>query len=206
MTTGQVIVRLIRFSPWRFGLAVGCAMAVFGLPVATGLVIRAFFDALTGGAQAGFGLWEIVALFVAVDVGLLLSDAGLSFGWITFLHASMAALRHNLLREILRRRSAAAALPETSGAALSRFRDDAEEIVESVDAWIDLVGRAVFLAAALGVLFSINTPLTLYVLLPLAAVVTLVNLAGERIQRYRTAARQATGDVTGFLGEMFGAV
>ncbi len=31
-------------------------------------------------------------------------------------------------------------------------------------------------------------------------------IVGERITRYRTAARRATGDVTGFLGELFGAV
>ncbi|MBI3971550.1 MAG: ABC transporter ATP-binding protein [Chloroflexi bacterium] len=206
MKVWQLILRLIRFSPWRFGLAVGSAMAVFGLPVATGLVMRAFFDYLSGGARAGFGLWEILALFIAADVALFLSDAGLSFGYITGLHASMAALRHNLLREILRRQGAAAELQESSGAALSRFRDDAEEIVESVDAWIDLVGRLVFLAAALAVLLRINTPLTLSVLLPLAAVVTVVNLVGERITRYRAAARRATSDVTGFLGEAFGGV
>ena len=32
------------------------------------------------------------------------------------------------------------------------------------------------------------------------------NLASRRIERYRTASREATGQVTGFLGEVFGAV
>ncbi|CAA9248339.1 MAG: Heterodimeric efflux ABC transporter, permease/ATP-binding subunit 2 [uncultured Chloroflexi bacterium] len=206
MKTWQLIVRLMRLSPWRLGLAGASATAVFSLPVATGLVIRAFFDLLSGSAPAGFGLWEVLVLFLVVDAGLLISDAGLSFGWITFLNASMATLRHDLLHQVLRRHSASAALPESSGAVMSRFRDDAEEIVESIDAWIDIVGRTVFMAIALVVLFRINTALTLSVLLPVAASVTLVNLAGERVKRHRVAARQATGDVTGFLGEMFGAV
>src|SRR5262249_17632312 len=83
---------------------------------------------------------------------------------------------------------------------------DAEELVESIDAWIDLVGRLAFVAAALTVLLRISVPLTLAVLLPLAGVVALVNLVGERTRRYRAGAREATGDVTGFLGELFGGV
>ena len=206
--TWRVVLRLIRFSPWRFALAVASAVGVFGLPVATGLVIRAFFDALPGGpqGQAALGLGAVLVLFVAVDVCLILTNTGLSFGWITFLYAGTAALRRNLLHEVLRRDRAAAALPEATGAALSRFRDDADELVESIDAWIDLVGRLAFLVAALAVLLRINAPLTLSVLLPLAGVVALVNLLGERTRRYRASAREATGDVTGFLGELFGGV
>jgi ATP-binding cassette subfamily B protein len=206
--TWRVVLRLVRFSPWRFALAVASAVAVFGLPVATGLVIRAFFDALPGGpqGQAALGLGAVLLLFVAVDVCLILANTGLSFGWITFLYASTTVLRRNLLHEVLRRDRAAAALPEAAGAALSRFRDDADELVESIDAWIDLVGRLAFVLAALAVLLRVSAPLTLSVLVPLAAAVALVNLVGERTRRYRASAREATGDVTGFLGELFGGV
>ncbi|HMA36288.1 MAG TPA: ABC transporter ATP-binding protein, partial [Chloroflexia bacterium] len=59
---------------------------------------------------------------------------------------------------------------------------------------------------ALAIMLSINPVVTLGVFGPLVAVVTLANAMSGRIKRYRTASREATGRVTGFLGEMFGAV
>ncbi|MCP5010843.1 MAG: ABC transporter ATP-binding protein, partial [Aestuariibacter sp.] len=47
---------------------------------------------------------------------------------------------------------------------------------------------------------------TAVVFLPLLISVVLVNAVRKRITRYRSAARTAEGDVTGFVGEMFGAV
>ena len=41
---------------------------------------------------------------------------------------------------------------------------------------------------------------------PLVAVLTVVNTASKRIQRYRKANQEAIGEVTGLLGEVFGAV
>ena len=94
-TTG-VVVRLIAYSPWRFGLAVASSILVFGLPVATGLIVKRFFDTLSGSASAG-RIWTVIALFGAVGVAEMLSNATLSYGWITFLHRSMALLRRNVL-------------------------------------------------------------------------------------------------------------
>ncbi len=43
-------------------------------------------------------------------------------------------------------------------------------------------------------------------LLPLLVVGVVANIAMQRIEQYRSASRQATGKVTGFIGEFFGAV
>ncbi len=43
-------------------------------------------------------------------------------------------------------------------------------------------------------------------MLPLAVVTVVANLASQRIEKYREASRKAMGDVTDFIGEMFGAV
>ena len=50
-----------------------------------------------------------------------------------------------------------------------------------------------------------STATTLIVFLPLAAVTVLANLAAQRFEAYRKARRKATGRVTDFVGEMFGA-
>ena len=49
---------------------------------------------------------------------------------------------------------------------------DSEEVVESVDAWIDMVGRTVFVVGAVTVMLRIDAALTLVVLLPLTVIVT----------------------------------
>jgi ATP-binding cassette subfamily B protein len=56
------------------------------------------------------------------------------------------------------------------------------------------------------VLLGVNAMITLGVFLPLVVVVAAANMAGSRIEVYRRASREATGRVTGFLGEVFGAV
>ena len=82
---------------------------------------------------------------------------------------------------------------------------DSEEVVELVDAWIDMVGRTVFVVGAVTVMLRIDATLTLVVLLPLTVIVTAANMAEGRIERYRRETREASGEVTGFLGEVFGA-
>ena len=55
-------------------------------------------------------------------------------------------------------------------------------------------------------LISINPLITLAVFVPLMAVLVMVNTASKRIQQYRKANQEAIGEVTGLLGEVFGAV
>ena len=121
--TAGVVVRLIAYSPWRFGLAVASSILVFGLPVATGLTVKRFFDTLSGSAPAGPGIWTVIALFGAVGVAEMLSNATLSYGWITFLHRSMALLRRNVLAGLVFSPTAHT-VGEAPGAALNRIMGD----------------------------------------------------------------------------------
>ena len=67
-------------------------------------------------------------------------------------------------------------------------------------------GAFVFAAIATVVMLSIDVRITLFVFTPLVAVVVIAERAGTHIRRYRIAAREATGRITGSLGEMFGSV
>ena len=207
MKTWQVIWHLIRYRPGLFALNLALATATFGLPVPIGLIVRAFFDTLTGQAPltASVGIGGLIALFVATEVAGTAAGTGLSFTWGSFLYTGTALLRRNLLGAIVQGYGARG-LPESSGEALSRFRDDVGEIVESIDAWIDLFGRTIVVTAALGIMLQVDATITLTAFLPLAAVVIVVNLALKRITTYRQRSREALGRVTGFLGDLFGAV
>src|SRR5688572_20235951 len=132
MKTWRVVLQLVRFRRGLFALAVGSGVGVFGLPMVLGLVLRAFFDSLSGDAAAGLTIETVLAFFVATRLAELLADEGLSYGWVTFRDTSIALLRRNALREVIstygRRAHAVSA-----GEALGRLRGDVTEIVESVD-------------------------------------------------------------------------
>lgn len=202
--TYRVILRLLRSAPAAFVAALACSIAVFGLPIPLGLVTRAFFDTLSGGATLANSLWAIIALFVAVEVGGQLVYTGLSFSWGSLLQSGMALLRWNLLRVLLA--VPGATLPEATGAALSRFRDDVEEVVESIDAWLDLAGRTIAVVAALAIMVRISAPITLAAFVPVTAVVIVVNQARGPLTTYRLRSREALARATGFLGDLLGAV
>ena len=69
-----------------------------------------------------------------------------------------------------------------------------------------LLGHAVFAAIAVVIMLSIQPLIALGVVLPLIAVVVLVQLSRDRALRYYHASRDATSAVTGFLGEVMDAV
>jgi ABC-type multidrug transport system fused ATPase/permease subunit len=173
-------------------------------PLLNGLLLRSFFDALTGQAPGGLNAWSVVALLAGTE---LLRISTLFAGivvWVIAWYAYQLLMRHNLLARILATRGRP--LPESPGEAVSRFRDDVEEVIQYLENWLDTSGQALFAVIALAIMLPINATITLFVFVPLVVIILGVNLLGGRIKRYRKAHRQAAGRVTGFLGEIFGAV
>lgn len=197
--------RLIRFVPWIYALNLSAIIAVLMLDLAPGLLAREFFNTLSGQARAGLDLWTLTALLVMTGVGQVLFLLVLPMTNTTFVFTAGALLRKNLLARVLER-PGARALPASSGEAVSRFREDIDETLWSIFHFNDLVAMLWFAAAGLWIMLTINTFITLTVFLPLVLVLVVTNIARKRIEAYRRASRATTGDVTGFVGELFGAV
>jgi ATP-binding cassette subfamily B protein len=200
-----VVVQLVRAHPRYFSVCLFFAILYFSLPLAMGLVTRSFFDVLTGSAPAGLDVPTVIALFVAVALVEMLVQTGLDFGWGTFIPATAAQLRRNLLRELLLAHGARG-LIDSPGEAMSRFRDDASQVGEDMDGLIDLIGRFFFAAGSLILMYSIDPAITLLVFIPLGILIVVVDRLGDRTANLRRASREAVGQVTGFLGELFGTV
>lgn len=200
-----VIAQLVRARPFYFAACTLFASLSFCMPLATGLVNRAFFDALTGSARAGLDVQTVIALFVVVAVADMVVNVGMDFGWGSFKTACAVFLRRNLLQALLRAHGARG-LIDSPGEAMSRFRDDADEISEAMDGNIDLIGRTFFAAGALFVMYQIDPAITLLVFLPLGILIALVDRLRERTANLRRESREAVGRVTGFLGELFNTV
>ena len=183
-------------------------MVVFWMVVlenAVGLIQREIFDQLTGEASVALGIWELCAIMVAIGAlvftmfvgGVVLNDYTL--------FAASAMLKRNAFSHLMDL-PGDRSLPSSTGEAVSRFRDDADYVALYISQFKFFVAHMLFLPSALFIMARIDPLMTFGVFVPVAVVVVIVNVARGRVQRYRRASREATGSVTGFIGEMFGAV
>jgi len=203
--TARLGASLLAFQRWRWALNVTIWVAIYVLPIIPGLITQAFFNRVSGTTTGGLGVPVLVGLIAAYGFGRI---AVMFWGmWVDihFRFRTQTLLRHNLLARIYER-PGAQALAETPGEAMTRFREDVEETDETVSWTVDLVGILFFLPIALGIMASIDARVTAFVFVPMVLVIFFAARAKDRIRRYREAAREATGQVTGALSEMFGAV
>ena len=205
MPTWRFLWRVVRSRPWLYLLLITMRTLIFSAaPLVSGLIVRAFFDNLSGAAPAGFNVLTLAALLVAVALArsaVIFADITTHFTW---MFSSSTLLRRNLFERILER-PGARAVPESAGEAVNRFRDDVNEIAQFTGQIPFLVAHTFFSIVAIGIMLQTSVLITLVVVVPLIVVVAVANLAMSRIASYRKANRGATGSVSGFIGEMFGA-
>ncbi|MFU8827288.1 MAG: ABC transporter ATP-binding protein [Brevefilum sp.] len=205
-STWWYIWQLTKYKPWLYGAFGLMEILIFGVfPQLTGFVIQAVFNQLAGEVFSGFNLWTLVAFLVAIAVGRGVAFFTDVVFYFTFRYTVTALLRVNIFDTILRS-PGARAVPESPGEAVSRFRDDADEIAFFMAEMLIVFGFGFFAIVALVVMLSINVTITLVVFIPLAIVILIANYANKKITEYRQASREATGRVTDFIGELFGSI
>lgn len=203
--TGYFVARLIAYQPlWWSGDAL-CWLLFHTWPLLAGLLVRAFFTSLQANEPVGLGLPAIVVLAAVLGV----SRAGIVF------FASVAGgqqrfrvralLWHNLMMSVLRR-PGARALPGTAGEALSTLRDDVRNGVETTDLVFDAVAAFLFAVGALAILLRVDARVTLFVFMPITAVIAVAHAVRARLTRVREQSREATARMTGAIGEVFASV
>jgi len=205
MSTWRVLGRLLVYQPGLYALNMVLWTAFWLTPLLVGLVMRAIFNSITHGATVQTGLLSLLALLLVVAAARVVINVWGVGAWATYFFSRAALLRSNLLERILGR-PGARALPDSPGEAMSRFRDDVEELLRLVEMAVDGVG--IVLAGIIGaaIMFRINPLITKTVLVPLVLIIGVVATLRRRILRYRREAREAAGRVTDLIAEMFGAV
>ena len=124
----RVIWEMLRFRPWLWFIdLLSVALIRFCWQIAPALIIKAFFDMLTGDAPLTFGIWAIAVCFVSTWIGRVIASYGFYYADVPIFADIPTLLRKNLLRHILRR-PGAAPLPDSPGEAISRFKNDVNEI------------------------------------------------------------------------------
>ena len=211
-TTWKLAARLAWSRPWMFSISFGLWVLFMFLPLATGLITREFFNTLTGegiptnnGAPAGIGVTALLGLLVGSE-GLRVAIFMICITlWIKFWNGAERLLRANILGWLLLG-PGTRTLPGSTGEVVSRFRDDVNELLLFIDTWLDVTGHLLFAIAALAIMLTINWLITLVVFLPMVGIVAVTHVASTHIRSYRQASRATTGRVTGYVGELFGAV
>ena len=187
----RVIWEMVRFRPWLWFIDLLCVTLIrFVWQIAPALIMKAFFDMLTDAAQLTFGIWTIAAFAFATWIGRVVASYGFYYADVPIFADIPTLLRKNLLRHILRR-PGASALPDSAGEAISRFKNDVNEIPLFVILINDIAVGIGIVVIAIMLMVRISPWVTVMALIPLVIVGIVANLAARRIEHYRRASRQA---------------
>jgi ATP-binding cassette subfamily B protein len=204
LSTFQYLWRLLRCDTRLFTLNMLAWTLIHVAPLATGLVMGAYFDALAGHGPLGMSVWLVVALFAAVGVGRFGIFASGLLIWFTYYFTVQSLLRRNLFDWVMRG-PGTHRLPDSPSEAMSRFRDDVEEVSRLFENWVDIWGMGLFIVLALIIMLKIDALIAALVYVPFVALLLATNLGGAWLKRLRQANREATGRITDFIGELFAA-
>jgi ATP-binding cassette subfamily B protein len=207
-STTRVAWRLARHEPVAYALTWIGWVAFFATPLLTGLLVKVVLDRVADAPDGGIAApWGLLAVLVGIEVVrwtwlivIAVQWHGCWVGWQT-------VPRLNLLRSLVAAPGPAAGrLPGAPGEAVSRFRDDVQDLAMVLDVWLDLSGALVSSAIAVGVLVAIDPRATVAIVVPIVLAALGTTWLGPRLRRWRRAAREATAGVTGFIGDTFGGV
>lgn len=204
MKTYRFFWGLLRFQPGLYLLNCLSITLVFVTEMLVGLVAQNFFNRLPA-HTAWSSLWWIAALLLCSNLGRATFLFGCQITNSPFMYKSAAMIQRNILARILQL-PGARALPASAGEAISRLRDDVDENTGFLMGFNDMIAFVLFTVTAIIIMLRINLAITLVVFVPLITITALVQLMGDRLRKRRSENRKATSNVTGFLGELFGAV
>ncbi len=205
MTNGRGVYETIRYVSWWWLANMAGITLIFLSFQIPGLINREFFNYITGDAQARIGLAAMVVLLVAGGFGRLFGILATVWTNVPLQYRIAALLQKNMLGRIFKL-PGARALESSAGETISRFRGDVDEVrwfPLRLNDWIASIANGVI---SIAVMMWINPYITMVSLVPIIAVTGIVYVMRMRIAAYRKAARETAGHVTGFIGELFGAV
>lgn len=207
--TFRHLLRLIRFRlvQWFMDMG-GFGLRLTMIPLG-GLVLRGFFNFLTGepGTQIGVvaaALFQVLLGVVAVGAMVIAF-----YGNFAYRYHGMALMIRNMVARILDLPGAVAlpltaeGRPQATGQVISTLRDDTREVSDIMISLLDVVAFGVASLLSLVIMWQINPWITIGTFAPLALIVLVVQLLGRVVERTRTQSREATSRVTGLIGDMF---
>lgn len=208
---GSRLLRSMWRARWPLYMLDSLVGAVFFLiGMVPGLIMKAFFDALSGW-PATTGWTGPLLVLVLFGVKFLHCWTGVLYQYVdAAVRSAMTRLfQLNLIARLLDL-PAARAMTISIGDSSDRLETDVRQAVWTLTKYgsglPSLTSSVTFTIAALAVMASIDVRITLLSLLPSLLVVLATYLTGRQVQRNRTRARGASGEVVGLMAEVFGGI
>ncbi|MGI9053282.1 MAG: ATP-binding cassette domain-containing protein [Ilumatobacteraceae bacterium] len=196
--------RVSQHEPRSFWLGWAAFVVFFTFPALNGYVLSQGFEAVSRDDAAAVVRWA--ALFVLGEAVRMVTIHYGALVWMKSWVHMQSFLRANLLDAQVASGGAKAGQPVGSaGEALTHFRDDTEDIAMLVDGIIDVSAGLVFTVAAGFFLGATDASGAAILILPLAGVALATRALDSRVKAYRAADREATGEVTGLVGDIMAA-
>ncbi|HET8844999.1 MAG TPA: ABC transporter ATP-binding protein, partial [Ktedonobacteraceae bacterium] len=205
MKTWHMLWRLFLSSPGLYFLSILLQIPRRLIFLVPALIVSQLFDGLGASKPLPANFWYLIALFVGVGLARVVLLVVSTYTELFSQYNTTALLRKNVLTHILRQ-PGANALPASPGDMINRLQEDTRSIAFALTMFIFTFGVGSEMLLALAIMAHIDLLITLIAVLPLLIGGIIVNIAGRRIQYYRSLNRQATGKVNAYLGEAFGAV
>lgn len=206
--------RLFVYRPGLFAVNLLMWGLVHASPALLTVAVSSVFAQLEAADKLGPGgnldpliaaAWVSVGWFAFVRVSRFGIFYGAFRAWIELWYTLDALVRRNLLGYLLTARGSRR-LPDTPAEAVSRFRDDVDDVAGYTEVWVDGWGLVAYSVIAIALMAQVDPVITLIVCAPLGLMVFFVQRLSPRIRAYRRRMREATARVTDFIGETFGAV
>jgi ATP-binding cassette subfamily B protein len=202
----RVAWRLIRRDPRAYLVSVIGWSAFHMFPLPIGWAFKVVLDRVTHGASAG-SAWGPLVVLCGLEVTRWTLLIGIAVQWTAAWFGFQTVPRVNAMESLACAPGPAAGrLPGSPGEAVSRFRDDTLDMVNVIDAWLDVLGASLAVLVAVVIMVAIDARVTVAVVAPAVVALVLSQWLGPRLREWRLASREAAADVTGFIGDAFGAV
>lgn len=205
MTTWQLMRRLLAWRRREFLLNCLGWAGFHLLPLAVGIAVRAIFNALSNHAAAGWNAWTLLAVLAALYAGRMAVFVFAYWNFSRYYLTLQAFLRRNILDHLLMA-AGSRILPESPAEAISRFRDDVDDVTAYAESWIDFSGFALYGLGAIGMMVWISPAIAAVVCSPLFLMTLIMRRLSPLIRTYRRRMREATARVTDAIGEAFAGV
>jgi ATP-binding cassette subfamily B protein len=174
--------------PWLSIGFLGIWLIVHIMEIAPRLILKAFFDTLTGDRPFRFGVLGIVIVVLASRTFHIFTIGTGAIFCARRRFTVGALLRRNLLGYILKQ-PGAYPIAGTTGEALNIMRDDAGEIDALIGWLVDQVAVLTYTLLALIIMLKIDARIALLSLLPLVVIILISRWTSTFAEHYRKASR-----------------
>lgn len=205
MSAARVFWEVVRYTPGLFALDLLLQLFRSGIPLIPGLIVREVLNELSVDSAVDTAVWLLLAFLVGAVLARLTALLFCVAVDETCEARGQGLLVRNGFAGILAA-PGAQRLRHARGDLVSRLTGDSRSVSQVVVYTFMVVGAGFQAALALVVMFSIDPLVTLVVCVPMAAGGVLITIASVRIRRFHAQSREAAGDVSAFLGEMYDAV